>query len=86
MVSNPEFLKEGTAVDDFMKPDRVVVGCDDVQVGELLKELYAPFVRTHAPIIIMDVVSAELSKYAANVFLATKISFIPRLGRRRTVV
>jgi len=80
VVSNPEFLKEGTAVDDFMKPDRVVVGCDDVRVGELLKELYAPFVRTHAPIIIMDVVSAELTKYAANAFLATKISFINEIA------
>ena len=76
VVSNPEFLKEGTALDDFMKPDRVVVGCDDVRVGELMKELYAPFVRTNAPIIIMNVVSAELTKYAANAFLATKISFI----------
>jgi UDPglucose 6-dehydrogenase len=80
VVSNPEFLKEGTAVDDFMKPDRVVVGCDDVRVGELLKELYAPFVRTHAPIIIMDVVSAELTKYAANAFLASKISFINEIA------
>ena len=80
VVSNPEFLKEGTAIDDFMKPDRVVVGCDDVRVGELMKELYAPFVRTNAPIIIMNVVSAELTKYAANAFLATKISFINELA------
>ena len=80
VVSNPEFLKEGTALDDFMKPDRVVVGCDDVRVGELMKELYAPFVRTNAPIIIMDVVSAELTKYAANAFLATKISFINEIA------
>src|SRR4030042_1139128 len=63
-----------------MKPDRVVVGCDDVRVGELMKELYAPFVRTNAPIIIMDVVSAELTKYAANAFLATKISFINEMA------
>ena len=76
VVSNPEFLKEGTALDDFMKPDRVVVGADDVRVGELMKELYGPFVRTNAPVIIMNVVSAELTKYAANGFLATKISFI----------
>lgn len=76
VVSNPEFLKEGTALDDFMKPDRVVVGCDEVRVGELMKELYGPFVRTNAPVIIMNVVSAELTKYAANAFLATKISFI----------
>jgi len=80
VVSNPEFLKEGTALDDFMKPDRIVVGCDDVRVAELMKELYAPFVRTHHPIIIMDVVSAELTKYAANAFLATKISFINEMA------
>jgi len=80
VVSNPEFLKEGTAVDDFMKPDRVVAGCDDVRVAELMKELYAPFVRTNHPIIIMDVVSAELTKYAANGFLATKISFINEIA------
>jgi UDPglucose 6-dehydrogenase len=80
VVSNPEFLKEGTALDDFMKPDRVVVGCDEVRVGELMKELYAPFVRTGAPIIIMNVVSAELTKYAANGFLATKISFINEIA------
>jgi UDPglucose 6-dehydrogenase len=80
VVSNPEFLKEGTAVDDFMKPDRIVAGCDDVRVAELMKELYAPFVRTHHPIIVMDVVSAELTKYAANAFLATKISFINEMA------
>jgi UDPglucose 6-dehydrogenase len=80
VVSNPEFLKEGTALDDFMKPDRIVVGCDDVRVAELMKELYAPFVRTHHPIIIMNVVSAELTKYAANAFLATKISFINEIA------
>jgi UDPglucose 6-dehydrogenase len=80
VVSNPEFLKEGTAIDDFMKPDRVVVGCDEVRVAEMMKELYAPFTRTNRPIIIMDVVSAELTKYAANAFLATKISFINELA------
>ncbi len=80
VISNPEFLKEGTAIDDFMKPDRIVVGCDDVRVAELMKELYAPFVRTHHPIIFMDVVSAELTKYGANAFLATKISFINELA------
>jgi UDPglucose 6-dehydrogenase len=80
VVSNPEFLKEGTGLDDFMKPDRIVVGCDDVRVGELMKELYAPFVRTNHPVILMDVVSAELTKYAANAFLATKISFINELA------
>ncbi|MFA4903792.1 MAG: UDP-glucose/GDP-mannose dehydrogenase family protein [Desulfobaccales bacterium] len=80
VVSNPEFLKEGTAIDDCMKPDRVVVGCDEVRVAELMKELYASFTRTNRPIIIMDVVSAELTKYAANAFLATKISFINELA------
>src|SRR4030043_152431 len=80
VVSNPEFLKEGTALDDFMKPDRIVVGCDDVRVAELMKGLYAPFVRTNHPIIVMDVVSAELTKYAANAFLATKISFINEMA------
>ena len=80
VVSNPEFLKEGTALDDFMKPDRIVVGCDDVRVAALMKELYAPFVRTNHPIIIMDVVSSELTKYAANAFLAAKISFINELA------
>jgi UDPglucose 6-dehydrogenase len=80
VVSNPEFLKEGTALDDFMKPDRIVAGCDDPRVAELMKELYAPFVRTNHPIIVMDVVSAELTKYAANAFLATKISFINELA------
>jgi UDPglucose 6-dehydrogenase len=80
VVSNPEFLKEGTAIDDFMKPDRIVVGCDEVRVAALMKELYAPFVRTNHPVIIMDVVSSELTKYAANAFLATKISFINELA------
>jgi UDPglucose 6-dehydrogenase len=80
VVSNPEFLKEGTALDDFMKPDRIVVGCDDVRVAELMKELYGPFVRTNHPVIVMDVVSAELTKYAANAFLATKISFINEIA------
>lgn len=80
VVSNPEFLKEGTAIDDFMKPDRIVIGCDNVRTAELMRELYAPFVRTHHPIILMDVVSAELTKYAANAFLATKISFINEIA------
>lgn len=76
VVSNPEFLKEGNAIDDFMKPDRVVVGCEDVRTGEIMKELYSPFVRTGKPILVMDVKSAEMSKYAANAMLATKISFM----------
>ncbi len=76
VVSNPEFLKEGNAIDDFMKPDRVVIGCDDVRTGEIMKELYAPFVRTGKPILVMDVKSAEMTKYTANAMLATKISFM----------
>jgi UDPglucose 6-dehydrogenase len=80
VVSNPEFLKEGTAIDDFMKPDRIVVGCDNVRTGELMKELYSHFVRTNHPVVLMDVVSAELTKYAANGFLATKISFINEMA------
>ena len=76
VVSNPEFLKEGNAIDDFMKPDRVVIGCEDVRTGEIMKELYSPFVRTGKPILVMDVPSAEMTKYAANAMLATKISFM----------
>ena len=76
IVSNPEFLKEGNAIDDFMKPDRVIVGCEEPRTAELMKELYAPFVRTEHPILIMDVHSAEMTKYAANAMLATKISFM----------
>ncbi len=76
VVSNPEFLKEGNAIDDFMKPDRVVIGCEDVRTGEIMKELYSPFVRTGKPILIMNVPAAEMTKYAANAMLATKISFM----------
>jgi UDPglucose 6-dehydrogenase len=76
IVSNPEFLKEGNAIDDFMKPDRVIVGCEEPRTAALMKELYAPFVRTEHPIIIMDVHSSEMTKYAANAMLATKISFM----------
>ena len=76
VVSNPEFLKEGAAIDDFMKPDRVVLGGDNPEALEVVKELYEPFVRTGNPILVMDSRSAEMSKYAANAMLATKISFI----------
>ncbi len=76
VISNPEFLKEGAAVEDFMKPDRVVLGGDDAEAIEMVKELYEPFVRTGNPILVMDSRSAEMSKYAANAMLATKISFI----------
>lgn len=80
VVSNPEFLKEGDAVSDFMKPDRVVVGTDNVRTAELLKVLYGPFARTRDKLIIMGVRSAEMTKYAANCMLATKISFINEIA------
>ena len=81
VVSNPEFLKEGNAVQDFMRPDRVVVGTDNVRTAALFRELYDPFVRTtNNPILIMDNKSAELTKYASNAFLATKVSFINELA------
>ncbi len=76
VCSNPEFLKEGAAVDDFMKPDRVVVGVDSEYAKQVLSEIYEPFVRTGNPIIFMDVASAEITKYAANAMLATRISFM----------
>ena len=80
VASNPEFLKEGAAIDDFMRPDRVVVGVDNPAVGELMKELYAPFVRTGKPILTMDIRSSELTKYAANAMLATRISFMNEMA------
>jgi UDPglucose 6-dehydrogenase len=76
VVSNPEFLKQGAAIEDFLKPDRVVVGAEDPRASELMSELYAPFTRTGAPIMLMDCASAELCKYAANAMLATRISFM----------
>ncbi|MFH1918415.1 MAG: UDP-glucose/GDP-mannose dehydrogenase family protein [Planctomycetota bacterium] len=80
VASNPEFLKEGCAVDDFMKPDRVVVGVRDPEVGDVLKELYAPFLRSGHPFLAMSPESAEMTKYVANCFLATKISFINEMA------
>jgi len=76
VVNNPEFLKQGAAVEDFMKPDRVVIGAEDPRAEEIMRELYSPFTRTGAPIMVMDCASAELSKYAANAMLATRISFM----------
>ena len=81
VCSNPEFLKEGAAVDDFMKPDRVVIGVDSEYAQEVLEELYEPFVRTGKPILFMDIASAEITKYAANAMLATRISFMNMISR-----
>ena len=76
VVSNPEFLKQGAAIDDFMRPDRVVIGAEDHRAAELMQALYGPFTRTGAPIQLMDCASAELSKYASNAMLATRVSFM----------
>ena len=81
VCSNPEFLKEGAAIDDFMKPDRVVLGVDSEYAGQVLSDLYAPFVRSGAAIFLMDVPSAEITKYAANAMLATRISFMNSIAQ-----
>ena len=81
VCANPEFLKEGAAVEDFMKPDRVIVGVDSPEAAQVIGELYAPFVRTGNPIIFMDLASAEMTKYAANAMLATRISFMNQIAR-----
>ena len=80
IASNPEFLKEGAAIEDFMKPDRIILGIDNPEVAEVMKELYGPFVRTGNPMITMDIRSAEMTKYAANAMLATRISFMNELA------
>ena len=86
VVSNPEFLKQGAAVEDFMKPDRVVVGADDPRPAEILRELYSPFVRTGNPVMIVDIQTAEILKYAANAFLAARISFMNEIANLCEVV
>jgi UDPglucose 6-dehydrogenase len=80
MASNPEFLKEGAAVEDFLKPERIVVGIDNEKTGEIMKRLYIPFVLNNHPILFMDIASAEITKYAANAMLATRISFINEIA------
>ena len=81
VISNPEFLKEGAAIEDFTRPDRIVIGSDDAQATEVMRRLYAPFERNHSKVMVMDVRSAELTKYAANAMLATRISFMNELAQ-----
>jgi UDPglucose 6-dehydrogenase len=86
VVSNPEFLKEGAAISDFMKPDRIVIGADNPRAAELLRALYEPYNRNHERVLVMDVRSAELTKYAANAMLATRISFMNELANLAELV
>ncbi|HEX6813285.1 MAG TPA: UDP-glucose/GDP-mannose dehydrogenase family protein [Planctomycetota bacterium] len=86
VVNNPEFLKEGAAIEDFTKPDRVVIGCQSDRARKIMEELYAPFLRTGKPLLVMDPASAEMTKYAANAMLATRISFMNEMARICEVV
>jgi UDPglucose 6-dehydrogenase len=80
VVSNPEFMKEGAAVEEFLKPDRVILGVEDERAAEVLRELYAPFVRTVSPALITDICTAELTKYASNSYLETHVSFMNEIA------
>lgn len=80
VVSNPEFMKEGTAIEDFMKPDRVILGVEDERAAEVVRELYAPFVRTGSPVLVTDIRTAEMTKYASNAYLATRVSFMNEIA------
>ena len=80
VVSNPEFMKEGAAVEDFMKPDRVVLGVEDERAAEVVREIYAPFVRTGNPVLVTDIRTAEMTKYASNAYLATRVSFMNEIA------
>ncbi|MFK8137271.1 MAG: UDP-glucose/GDP-mannose dehydrogenase family protein [Bdellovibrionales bacterium] len=86
VVSNPEFLKEGAAVEDFLRPDRIVIGCDSNKSEKIMRELYAPFVERGHPLLVMDIASSEMTKYAANALLATKISFMNEMARVSEIV
>ena len=86
VASNPEFLKEGNAIEDFMKPDRIVIGVESLMAESLMKKLYKPFLLNGHPLIFMDIPSAEMTKYAANAMLATKISFINEISNLCEIV